>query len=298
MNAQILFQENFDGKTALPSSFSNLQDPAVGTITVADNLKMLSTTAWITGPGLRMNFPEGITGNHKFAFNGSYNKHQAGFTISFYSPEDKVIAQGLIFANASHGFFVTNQKVDPSLRDPLIAADGNWTSFSASTGLTIVGGTAKDAVFTYTFNFDFDLEKYDVKAMNVATSAVTELTGRTFLEAGSSSIAYIKLYAINGNSTTYTLDNIMIYKGDLSTGINESRIDKNIMPSSVRKATNSSLLPYSLKYYKLNLKDLAGRTVATSLNEGLNISQLNNGLYFWSLVTADGETFTGKTLIH
>lgn len=297
LNAQVLYQENFDGKTELPSSFSNLQDPTVGTITVLDNLKMLSTIAWVTGPGLRMNFPEGISGNHKFAFDGSYNKHQAGFTISFYSPEDKVIAQGLIFANASHGFFVTNQTVDPSLRDPLIAADGNWASFSGSTGLTLVGGTIKDKVFTYTFNFNFDEEKYDVKAMNIETSAVTELTARTFLEAGSSKIAYIKLYAINGNATSYTLDNIMIYKGELTSGIQQCSSDKDIMPASINKSTNSMLIPYSLQSYKLNLMDIAGKTVGISLNEGLNISELNSGLYLWSLVTADGETFTGKTMI-
>lgn len=297
LNAQILFQENFDGKTELPSSFSNLQDPAVGTITVADNLKLTTGTFWTTGPGLRMNFPEGITGNHKFAFDGSYNKHHAGFTVSFYSPEDKVIAQGFIFANASHGFFMTNEKVDPSLRDPLIAADGSWAAISASTALTMVGATAKDAVFTYTFNFNFDEEKYDVKAMNIATSAMTELTGRTFLEAGSSSIAYVKLYAINGNATSYTLDNIMIYKGELSTGIQQSSSDKNIMPASITKSTNSVLMPYSLQSYKLNLMDIAGKTVGTATNEGLNISKLNSGLYLWSVLTADGKTFTGKTMI-
>jgi hypothetical protein len=298
LNAQVLYQENFDGKTELPSNFSNLQDPTVGTITVLDNLKMITvSTMWTTGPGLKMDFPEGITGNHKFAFDGSYNKHQAGFTISFYSPEDKVIAQGLIFANASHGFFVMNEKVDPSLRDPLIAADGSWASISGSTALTMVGGTAKDPFFRYTFNFDFDEEKYDVKVMNVATSAVTELTGRTFLEAGSNSIAYVKLYAIQGNPTTYTLDNIMIYKGELTSGILQSSSDKFIIPTSICKSANPVLMPYSLQTYKLNLRDMSGRIIGTSHNKGLNISELNNGLYLWSVVTADGETFSGKTLI-
>ena len=299
LNAQVLYQENFDGKTELPSGFSNLQDPAVGTITVLDNLKMITgSTMWTTGPGLRMNFPEGITGNYKFAFNGAYNKHQAGFSISFYAPDDKVIAQGFIFANASHGFFVANQKVDPSILDPLIASAGpSWATLTASTGITLVGGTIKDKVFTYTFNFNFDEEKYDVKAMNVETSAATELTGKSFLEAGSSSIAYVKLYALNGNPTTYTIDNIVIYKGELSSGIKETGSNQVVMPSSISKASNSLLMPYSLKSYKLNLMDIAGKTVGTSLNEGLNINGLNSGLYLWNVLTADGETFIGKTMI-
>jgi hypothetical protein len=89
----------------------------------------------------------------------------------------------------------------------------------------------------------------------------------------------------------------MIYKGDLSTGINETKNSKDIMPSSISTTESTLLVPKNLQFYRLKLMDIAGKTVGASLNEGLNISKLNNGLYLWSVVSANGETFTGKTLI-